>query len=92
MRSTAVEEGAIESEGAGEAAPRGELLGALERQKSSTFSVYSRPCVVAVELHAAQPVCCGAEVRGEIVLEAPQLLHVCRRRTDGAPIIYVRRC
>ena len=42
----------------------------------------SRPYVVAVELHAAQPGCCGAEVRGETVLEAPsQLLHVGEERT-----------
>ena len=47
--------------------PHAGNLGALERQKSSTFSV-SRQCnVVAVELHAAQLGCCGAEVRGEIV-------------------------
>ena len=69
MRSTAAEEGAIERKTRARR-PHAGNLGALERQKSSTFSVYSRPCVVAVELHAAQPVCCGAEVRGEIVLEA----------------------
>ena len=48
--------------------------------------------VVAVELHAAQPGCCGAEVRGEIVLEAPQLSLSCMSEKNGrgAPIICVR--
>ena len=67
MRSTAVEEGAIESEGAGEAAPRGELGGVGAPEEQHLLRVVGH--VVAVELHATQPGCCGAELRGEIVLE-----------------------
>ena len=53
---------------------RGELGGVGAPEEQHLLRVVGH--VVAVDLHVAQPGCCGAEVRGQVVLEAPQLLHV----------------